>query len=111
LANAYFSRPPGAIDITYVPLASGFMYLAATIDWYSRLAVARRLSNTSDGSFCLEMLEEAPGKGRPEVFNTDQGGASLRRRRGPVAWRRGGEQGEGPRDEKECRGRRSRMAL
>jgi putative transposase len=60
-------------DITYVPLASGFMYLAATIDWYSRLVVAWRLSNTLDGSFCLEMLEEALGKGRPEVFNTDQG--------------------------------------
>jgi putative transposase len=60
-------------DITYVPLASGFMYLAATIDWYSRLVVAWRLSNTLDGSFCLEMLEEALGRGRPEVFNTDRG--------------------------------------
>jgi putative transposase len=49
------------------------MYLAATIDWYSRYAIAWRLSNTLDGSFCLEMLEEALGKGRPEVFNTDQG--------------------------------------
>jgi putative transposase len=60
-------------DITYVPLPSGFMYLAATIDWFSRYVVAWRLSNTLDGSFCLEMLEEALGKGRPEVFNTDQG--------------------------------------
>jgi putative transposase len=60
-------------DITYVPLASGFMYLAATIDWYSRYVIAWRLSNTLDGSFCLDMLEEALGKGRPEVFNTDQG--------------------------------------
>ena len=60
-------------DITYVPLASGFMYLAATIDWYSRYVLAWRLSNTLDGSFCLEMLEEALAKGRPEVFNTDQG--------------------------------------
>jgi putative transposase len=60
-------------DIPYVPLASGFMYLAATIDWYSRLVVAWRLSNTLDGSFCREMLEEALGRGRPEVFNTDQG--------------------------------------
>jgi putative transposase len=60
-------------DITYVPLASGFMYLAATIDWYSRLVIAWRLSNTLDGSFCLDMLEEALGRGRPEVFNTDQG--------------------------------------
>lgn len=60
-------------DITYVPLAAGFMYLAAVIDWYSRYVIAWRLSNTLDGSFCLEMLEEALSKGRPEVFNTDQG--------------------------------------
>jgi putative transposase len=60
-------------DVTYVPLPAGFMYLAATIDWYSRYVVAWRLSNTLDGSFCLGMLEEALGKGRPEVFNTDQG--------------------------------------
>src|SRR5438128_1772004 len=43
-------------DITYIPLTSGFMYLAATIDWYSRYVLAWRLSNTLDGSFCLEML-------------------------------------------------------
>ena len=49
------------------------MYLAATIDWYSRYVVAWRLSNTLDGSFCLEMLEDALSQGRPEVFNTDQG--------------------------------------
>ncbi len=61
-------------DITYVPLPSGFMYLAATIDWYSRDVVAWRLSNTLDGSFCRAMLEEALSRGRPEVFNTDQGG-------------------------------------
>jgi putative transposase len=60
-------------DITYVPLARGFMYLAAAIDWYSRYVIAWRLSNTLDGSFCLEMLEEALSRGRPEVFNTDQG--------------------------------------
>ena len=60
-------------DITYVPLPSGFMYLAAVIDWYSRYVVAWRLSNTLDGSFCLDMLEEALGRGSPEVFNTDQG--------------------------------------
>jgi putative transposase len=60
-------------DITYVPMTSGFMYLAATIDWYSRYVVAWRLSNTLDGSFCLEMLDEALARGRPEVFNTDQG--------------------------------------
>jgi putative transposase len=60
-------------DITYVPLAHGFMYLAAVIDWYSRYVISWRLSNTLDGSFCLDMLEEALGQGKPEVFNTDQG--------------------------------------
>ena len=60
-------------DITYVPLPTGFMYLAAMIDWYSRYVVAWRLSNTLDGSFCLDMLEEALANGCPEVFNTDQG--------------------------------------
>jgi putative transposase len=60
-------------DITYVPMTSGFMYLAAVIDWFSRYVIAWRLSNTLDGSFCLEMLEEALGSGKPEVFNTDQG--------------------------------------
>jgi putative transposase len=60
-------------DITYLPLPSGFMYLAATIDWYSRLVVAWRLSNTLDGAFCQEMLGAALAAGTPEVFNTDQG--------------------------------------
>jgi putative transposase len=60
-------------DITYVPLVGGFMYLVATIDWFSRYVIAWQLSNTLDGAFCLEMLEEALGTGQPEVFNTDQG--------------------------------------
>jgi putative transposase len=60
-------------DITYVPMASGFMYLAAVIDWYSRYVIGWGLSNTLDGSFCLEMLEDALRGGKPEVFNTDQG--------------------------------------
>jgi putative transposase len=60
-------------DITYVPMTGGFMYLAAVIDWFSRYVIAWRLSNTLDGSFCLEMLEEALRGGRPEIFNTDQG--------------------------------------
>jgi putative transposase len=60
-------------DITYVPMPNGFMYLAAVIDWFSRYVIAWRLSNTLDGSFCLELLEEALGQGQPEVFNTDQG--------------------------------------
>ena len=54
-------------------MVSGFMYLAATIDWFSRYVMAWRLSNTLDGSFWLEMLDEALSRGRPEVFNTDQG--------------------------------------
>jgi putative transposase len=60
-------------DITYVPLARGFMYLAAIVDWFSRYVIAWRLSNTLDGSFCLAMLDEALRRGRPAVFNTDQG--------------------------------------
>jgi putative transposase len=60
-------------DITYVPLPSGFMYLAAIIDWYSRYVLAWRLSNTLDGSFCMDLLDEALSRGQPEVFNTDQG--------------------------------------
>jgi putative transposase len=60
-------------DITYIPLASGFMYLAATIDWYSRYVIGWQLSNTLDGTFCLDMLEEGLRHSRPEIFNTDQG--------------------------------------
>jgi putative transposase len=60
-------------DITYIPMPCGFMYLAATIDWFSRYVIAWRLSNTLDGSFCLDMLEQALGRGQPAVFNTDQG--------------------------------------
>lgn len=75
LRDVAISRPDQvwSADITYVPMAAGFMYLAAVIDWYSRYVIAWRLSNTLDGSFCLEMLEEALSRGRPEVFNTDQG--------------------------------------
>jgi putative transposase len=54
-------------------MTSGFMYLAAVIDWFSRYVIGWRLSNTLDGSFCLEMLEDALRGGKPEVFNTDQG--------------------------------------
>ena len=63
-----------AADITYIPMARGFLYLVAIMDWYSRYVVAWNLSNTLDANFCVEVLEEALGKGRPEVFNTDQGG-------------------------------------
>jgi putative transposase len=60
-------------DITYVPIKHGFMYLTAVIDWFSRYVLSWRLSNTLDGAFCLEALEEALTTGRPEIFNTDQG--------------------------------------
>ena len=62
-----------AADITYIPMARGFLYLVASMDWYSRYVVAWRLSNTLDADFCVETLEEALSKGKPEVFNTDQG--------------------------------------
>ena len=60
-------------DITYVPMRRGFMYLTAVIDWYSRYVLSWRLSNTLDGGFCLEALDEALARGKPEIFNTDQG--------------------------------------
>lgn len=61
-------------DITYIRLARGFVYLVAIIDWYSRKVLAWQLSNTLDGSFCVECLETALHKhGTPEIFNTDQG--------------------------------------
>lgn len=61
-------------DITYVPMASGFMYLCAVIDWYSRFILSWRLSNTLLADFCVDALQEALTKwGKPEIFNTDQG--------------------------------------
>ena len=60
-------------DITYVPMRQGFMYLVAVMDWHSRHILSWRLSNSLDGDFCLEALEEALSMGCPEVFNTDQG--------------------------------------
>jgi putative transposase len=60
-------------DITYVPLRHGFLYLVVILDWFSRYVVAWRLSNSLEGSFCHECLDEALARGRPEIFNTDQG--------------------------------------
>ena len=60
-------------DITYVPMRHGFLYLTAVMDWYSRYVLAWRLSNTLDGGFCLEALEEALLVSTPQIFNTDQG--------------------------------------
>ena len=62
-----------AADITYIPMARGFLYLVAVMDWVSRYVLAWRLSNLLDASFCIEALEEALCQGRPEIFNTDQG--------------------------------------
>ena len=62
-----------AADITYIPMAQGFLYLVAIMDWYSRHVVAWKLSNTMDTDFCVSALEQALSKGRPEIFNTDQG--------------------------------------
>lgn len=60
-------------DITYIPMEHGFMYLSAVIDWYSRHVLSWQVSNTLEGTFCIESLEEALSLGRPEIFNTDQG--------------------------------------
>jgi putative transposase len=63
-----------AADVTYIPMACGFLYLVAIIDWASRAVLAWRLSNTNDASFCAAALEEALLRfGRPRIFNTDQG--------------------------------------
>ena len=62
-----------AADITYIPMARGFLYLVAVMDWVSRYVLAWRLSNLLDASFCIEAVEEALRQGRPEIFNTDQG--------------------------------------
>jgi len=60
-------------DITYVPLRHGFLYLVAILDWYSRYVIAWRLSNSLEGSFCHDCLDEALARAQPEIFNTDQG--------------------------------------
>jgi putative transposase len=61
-------------DVTYVPMARGFLYLVAIMDWYSRKVLSWRLSNTLDADSCVEALEEAlMTYGTPEIFNTDQG--------------------------------------
>jgi putative transposase len=63
-----------AMDITYIPMARGFVYLAAVLDWFSRRVLAWRVSITLQAGFCVEALEDALARyGKPEVFNTDQG--------------------------------------
>jgi putative transposase len=76
LRNVTVTRPNQvwAMDITYVPMARGFVYLAAVVDWYSRRVLAWRLSITLSADFCIEALEEALNRHvRPEIFNSDQG--------------------------------------
>jgi putative transposase len=63
-----------ATDITYIPMARGFVYLTAVVDWFARRILAWRLSNTMEASFCIDAVEEALAKhGCPQIFNTDQG--------------------------------------
>ena len=76
LRNLAVTRPNQvwATDITYVPMARGFVYLVAIVDWFSRKVLAWRLSITLSADFCVEALEEALARhGKPEIFNTDQG--------------------------------------
>jgi len=76
LKNLDICRPNQvwASDITYIPMAHGFLYLVAIMDWCSRRVLSWRLSNTLDSTFCVEALQEALKRfGTPEIFNTDQG--------------------------------------
>ena len=75
LRNVAILRPDHvwSTDITYVPMRRGYVYLVAVIDWFSRRVLSWRLSNSLEGRFCLEALDEALSNGRPEIFNTDQG--------------------------------------
>lgn len=76
LRNLTIERPNQvwAADLTYIPMAHGFVYLVAILDWHSRYVLSWRVSNSMEGRFCLEALEEAfETYGLPEIFNTDQG--------------------------------------
>lgn len=76
LRNLEINRPNQvwSTDITYIPMAKGFVYLVAVMDWYSRKVLSWRVSTTMDTSFCIDALEEAiEHYGCPEIFNTDQG--------------------------------------
>jgi putative transposase len=75
LRGVSIERPNHAwgIDITYIPVLGGFLYLVAVIDWYSRYILAWKLSNSMDISFCLEVAREALKVGVPEIMNSDQG--------------------------------------
>jgi len=76
LRNVAVTRPNQvwATDITYIPMARGFVYLAAIVDWFSRRVLSWRVSVTMEADFCIEALEEAFARyGKPDIFNTDQG--------------------------------------
>ena len=75
LRNLVITQPNEvwSADITYVPMQHGFMYLVAVLDWFSRYVLAWQLSNTLDGHFCLDALQQALRLGTPAIFNTDQG--------------------------------------
>jgi len=76
LLKDYTTSEPNEVwstDITYIRLKTGFMYLTAVIDWHSRYVLSWGLSNSLEGSFCIEALESALEIGHPKIFNTDQG--------------------------------------
>ena len=76
LRNLDIDRPNQvwATDVSYIPMARGFVYLVAVMDWYSRRVLSWRVSNSMTADFCVEALEEAIARyGAPEIFNTDQG--------------------------------------
>ena len=76
LRNLPITRPNQvwATDITYIPMAKGFVYLTAVVDWFTRRVLSWRLSITMEAAFCVEAVEEAIARyGKPEIFNTDQG--------------------------------------
>lgn len=75
LRGVQIARPDQvwSTDITYVPVGSSFMYLVAVLDWYSRYVLSWELSNTLDSSFCVDVLQTSLLRGKPEIFNTDQG--------------------------------------
>src|ERR1700726_5151023 len=68
-----------AMDITYIPMERGFVYLAVVLDWFSRRVLSWRVSITMEAAFCVEALEDALARhGKPEIFNTDQGRITYR---------------------------------
>lgn len=76
LRNLAITRPNQvwAMDISYIPMARGFVYLCAVVDWFSRRVLSWKLSITLETAFCIEAVEEALSRyGKPEIFNTDQG--------------------------------------